>query len=410
MIYKKNIFVFLIFLVFLFVEFPAKNQQNFETIIGIVDGEVVTSYELSQRIKILLNSLNLEDNIDNRDKVREKVLQNLINDKLKILEANKLEIKIDKSELDGFVTNVFGIESGKIDDFKDYLSNVGIDHDIILEQAKAELLWKKIINAKFSSLIVVSEQEIKDEIEKYKNNVGMLQYNLSEIVVLRDNLSQNSALKKISEIKIMINNDASFESLASKFSDAPSSIKDGHLGWVFADQINKETQMVIEKTNINEVSNIIKFNNGYKIIKLHDKRKYGTNKNKNFDIINFSSESEDLGFTQLKNNLLNCDEDFSELNKNKSVKYTRIDRLELRDVSSDIQKELEEKKIGETTRIFEKNNKFFFFLICNISGDEVQEIDENIIDQKIYFKKVQQLSQTYLKRLNRNSNIKLLIN
>ena len=410
MIYKKNIFVFLIFLVFLFVEFPAKNQQNFETIIGIVDGEVVTSYELSQRIKILLNSLNLEDNIDNRDKVREKVLQNLINDKLKILEANKLEIKIDKSELDGFVTNVFGIESGKIDDFKDYLSNVGIDHDIILEQAKAELLWKKIINAKFSSLIVVSEQEIKDEIEKYKNNVGMLQYNLSEIVVLRDNLSQNSALKKISEIKIMINNDASFESLASKFSDAPSSIKDGHLGWVFADQINKETQMVIEKTNINEVSNIIKFNNGYKIIKLHDKRKYGTNKNKNFDIINFSSESEDQGFTELKNNLLNCDEDFSEINKNKSVKYTRIDRLELRDVSSDIQKELEEKKIGETTRIFEKNNKFFFFLICNISGDEVQEIDENIIDQKIYFKKVQQLSQTYLKRLNRNSNIKLLIN
>ena len=410
MIYKKNIFVFLIFLVFLFVKFSAKNQQNFETIIGIVDGEVVTSYELSQRIKILLNSLNLEDNIDNRDKVREKVLQNLINDKLKILEANKLEIKIDKSELDGFVTNVFGIESGKIDDFKDYLSNVGIDHDIILEQAKAELLWKKIINAKFSSLIVVSEQEIKDEIEKYKNNVGMLQYNLSEIVVLRDNLSQNSALKKISEIKIMINNDASFESLASKFSDAPSSIKDGHLGWVFADQINKETQMVIEKTNINEVSNIIKFNNGYKIIKLHDKRKYGTNKNKNFDIINFSSESEDLGFTQLKNNLLNCDEDFSEINKNKSVKYTRIDRLELRDVSSDIQKELEEKKIGETTKIFEKNNKFFFFLICNISGDEVQEIDENIIDQKIYFKKVQQLSQTYLKRLNRNSNIKLLIN
>ena len=410
MTYRKNIFVFLIFSIFLFIKFPAVNQQNFETIIGIVDGEVVTSYELSQRIKILLNSLNLEDNIENRDKVREKVLQNLINDKLKILEANKLEIKIDKSELDGFVTNVFGIESGKIDDFKNYLTSVGIDHDIILEQAKAELLWKKIINAKFSSLIVVSEQEIKEEKEKYKNNVGMLQYNFSEIVVLRDNLNQNSALKKISEIKIMINNNASFESLASKFSDAPSSIKDGHLGWVFAEQINKETQMVIEKININEVSDIIKFNNGYKIIKLHDKRKYGRNKNKRFDIINFSSESKDQGFVQLKNNLLNCDENFSEFTKSKSVKYTRIDQLVLKDVSSDIQKELAEKKIGETTRIFEKNNNFFFFLICKISGDEIREIDENIIDQKIYFKKVQQLSQTYLKRLNRNSNIKLLIN
>lgn len=410
MIYKINISVFLIFLIFLFVKFPAQDQQNFETIIGIVDGEVVTSYELSQRIKILLNTLNLEDNIENRDKVREKVLENLINDKLKILEAGKLEISVNESELDGFVTNVFGIESGKINDFKDYLTSIGIDHDIILEQAKAELLWKKIINARFSSLIVVSEQEIKDEKEKYRNNVGMLQYNFSEIVVLRDNISQNSALKKISEIKVMLDSNASFESLASKFSDAPSSIKDGYLGWVFADQINKETQMVIEKININEVSNIIKLNNGYKIIKLHDKRKYGRNTNKNFDIINFSSESKDQEFTLLKENLLNCDEDFSELTKNKSVKYARINRLVLEDVSSDIQKELDEKKIGETTRIFEKNNNFFFFLICKISGDEVQEIDENIIDQKLYFKKVQQLSQTYLKRLNRNSNIKLIIN
>ena len=43
-------------------------------------------------------------------------------------------------------------------------------------------------------------------------------------------------------------------------------------------------------------------------------------------------------------------------------------------------------------------------------GEDFQEIDENMIDNKLYYEKVQQLSKTYLKRLNRNSNIKILIN
>ena len=51
-------------------------------------------------------------------------------------------------------------------------------------------------------------------------NIGMLQYNFSEIVILADRENKKEAKKKISEIKIMLDNNASFESIAAKFSDA----------------------------------------------------------------------------------------------------------------------------------------------------------------------------------------------
>ena len=410
MIYKIKLILISIILICLFKTNQILSQQSFETIIGIVDGEAVTSYELSQRIKILLNTLKLEDTIENRDKVRSNVLQNLIDDKLKMIEAQKLEISVDDYELNNYVETIFGISSEKSEEFKQYLISVGIDHDILLEQAKAEILWKKIINARFSSLIVVSEDEIKKEKEKYKKNIGMLQYNFSEIVILADRENKKEAKKKISEIKIMLDNNASFESIAAKFSDAPSSLQNGNLGWVFADQINKGTKEILNKIEIDQVSKIIKIDNGYKIIKVHNKRKYGKNYAKKLDIINFSSKSLNDEFNIFKENVTNCDDNFKNYTNIDSIQLSKIEKLSLEDLSGEIQDEIADKKVGEKTKIFEKDNNFFFFIVCDISGDEFQEIDENMIDNKLYYEKVQQLSKTYLKRLNRNSNIKILIN
>ena len=410
MIYKIKIILISMILICFFKTNQILSQQNFETIIGVVDGEAVTSYELSQRIKILLNTLRLEDTIENRDKVRTKVLQNLIDDKLKMIEAQKLEISVDDYELNNYVETIFGISSEKSGEFKQYLLSIGIDHDILLEQAKAEILWKKLINARFSNLIVVSEDEIKKEKEKYKKNIGMLQYNFSEIVILADRENKKEAKKKISEIKIMLDNNASFESIAAKFSDAPSSLQNGNLGWVFADQINKGTKEILNKIEIDQVSKIIKIDNGYKIIKVHNKRKYGKNYAKKLDIINFSSKSLNDEFNMFKENVTNCDDNFKNYSNIDSIQLSKIEKLSLEDLSGEIQDEIADKKVGEKTKIFEKDNNFFFFIVCDISGEEFQEIDENMIDNKLYYEKVQQLSKTYLKRLNRNSNIKILIN
>ena len=51
----------------IFSVLPCKSEEKFEGLIASVDSEAITTYDLSQRIKLVLKSLKLEDNIKNRD-------------------------------------------------------------------------------------------------------------------------------------------------------------------------------------------------------------------------------------------------------------------------------------------------------------------------------------------------------
>ena len=59
------------------------SEEKYEGLIASVESEIVTTYDLSQRIKLALKSLNLDDTIVNRDTVRERVLELLILEKIK---------------------------------------------------------------------------------------------------------------------------------------------------------------------------------------------------------------------------------------------------------------------------------------------------------------------------------------
>ena len=70
----RTIFNSFIFLTLLFLFKITLAEQKFEGIIASVDSEAITTYDLSERIKLVLKSLKLEDNIKNRDSVRDRVL------------------------------------------------------------------------------------------------------------------------------------------------------------------------------------------------------------------------------------------------------------------------------------------------------------------------------------------------
>ena len=77
MIFKiKVVFYILLFIFFSFSNLSS--EEKYEGLIVSVDSEAITTYDLSERIKLVLKSLKLEDNIKNRDYVRDRVLELLI--------------------------------------------------------------------------------------------------------------------------------------------------------------------------------------------------------------------------------------------------------------------------------------------------------------------------------------------
>lgn len=406
MSYKKIEIFFKSFVFFLLFFSFLNSNDEFELLIGTVDEQAVTSYELNQRIKILINTLQLDDNIENRDKVRESALEKLIEDKLKISEAKKLEINIQDKEIESFLSQIFQFPVEKKNEFSKFLVQQGIDEDIVKEQAEAELLWNKIITQKFSGFISVSQLEIEEEKKLYEKNQGSIQYNFSEIIINKSD-NYKKSLKKIQQIKELLSQNTNFSSIASKFSNSPSSLQGGSMGWMFSSQIENGTRKELEKISKGQISEIINTRNNYKIIRLNDKRIYGEKNKKNYTIMNFSSTKDNINFINFMKNVTDCDQEFKNSEFSEGVDFDKIERIEIDDFSDHIQNDISKRNTGEKTKIFNSANKQFFFLVCNIFGGEIAQIDERQIENDIYNRKIRQLSRTHINKIKKIANINI---
>ena len=405
----KNRFRLILLLIFFIYSNNLKSQANFESLVGIVNSEAITTYELDQRIMLLLKTLQLEDTITNRDSVRKRAIDLYIEDKLKIIEASNLGMEVTEKERNNFISQVFGVsyEEDK-DRFEEFLKSENLDIDILLEGAEAEILWDKIKNQKFAPQITVSELEVKQEIDDLKSKIGEPQYNFSEIVVLKKNKSQIEAKKSIDKVRSLIEKNVPFESIAEKFSDSPSSIKGGRLGWTIESQISEDLRKIIENLEKGEISKIIPLSNGFKIVKLIDKKKIGESRKKTFDIINFSSNNLE-SLSKIRKSITSCNNNFEELTKDNEVRFDEIPEIKLIDLPIKTQNALANLNVNESSKILDVNNKLSFILVCKISGEINQEINESLVERQIFTKKINQISKTYLNKLKKQANIKLLV-
>ena len=112
----------IIFIHFFFFNNELKSLDKFEGLIVKVNSSILTTYDLSQRIKLALKALELEDNISNRDNVRERVLELLIIEKIKKSQAIKENIEHTENELIEFAAMLYNFPKNQFDDFKLFIT------------------------------------------------------------------------------------------------------------------------------------------------------------------------------------------------------------------------------------------------------------------------------------------------
>ena len=305
MIYKK-IIVFLksIFLIFIFYhygffKFQTKSIEKFEGLIVSVNSNVLTTYDLSERIKLALRALDLEDNISNRDNVREKVLELLIIEKIKKSEAVKENINYTEDELIDFASLLYNFPREKFDEFKLFINEENsIDVDILIEQLSSELMWKKLLQKKFSSKIIISQQEIEKILKDEKKKQGKYEYNFTEVFFEnKTNNDWSESKKKLKNFVSLLDQGISFNNLADKYGFGNEN-QDSELNWTIEDNLDIEVKKILTEMKEGDISKEIKVNDGYKIVKLNRKRIFGYEMLK-YSFIKISSfEIENLDFSK----------------------------------------------------------------------------------------------------------------
>ena len=232
-----------------------------------IENEIISSYELKNKINTLIVLSNKEVNQSNIDKLKKVAVNQLINLKMKKIELSKYNLEIDRNNINSYLNK---ISSGNIQEFKNKFEVNNLDYSIYLDEIKTQLTWQKLIFSLYKDKVVIEEKVINDDLEKsLKLNSTIKEYNLSEMDILLDN--NNDLSKKLSELNFQIQN-YGFEDTAKQLSGSYSAPDGGRLGWLSEKSLSKKILNIVNKLKINEISDPIISGNSLMLIKLNNVR------------------------------------------------------------------------------------------------------------------------------------------
>lgn len=263
---KRYFFLIFFFSYFLFLTNNLQsNIQN--SIILKVDKKIITSFDVKNKILSTLIIAGNDITQANIDQLKEQTLENLIYIKLKEIELERFDFKVNKQRVNKFINRVSGNNKEKLKN--DFISN-GLDFNLWVKEIETEFKWQQFIYSNYSNKIEIDENFIDIEIkERLKSRFNNKEVNLSEIEIFQNDEFSNSDLisRIFDEIKKY-----GFEDTALKFSVSSSSSEKGNLGWINIKTLSKKINNVLKNLKPGQISKPIIQTNSILFIKLNSER------------------------------------------------------------------------------------------------------------------------------------------
>ncbi len=263
---KKSINYLLFLLIFIVY---SKVYATKIEILAKINNQIITNIDLENRLNLAIEISNIPNEVKFRKQIRKQLLNLLIDENLKIQEAEKYGILISSAEVYSEISRLEERLKLPKDSLIKNFRKKNIPEIVIYNQIRGQLLWNKIIAYKIANNISISNKQIEEALQNFIKSSGEVDYNISEIFIsFTSNNLENSSEEKIYSIYNKVNS-SNFAILAQQFSDGALNINN----WYRESALNPEIIKVIKNLQIGDVSKPIKTNSGLHIYLLNDKRK-----------------------------------------------------------------------------------------------------------------------------------------
>ena len=266
-----NKIIFFLLLIF----FCLSNNLSAEKIIikAKVKNEIITNIDVEHEVNYL-KFLNPKLNELNKLRLNKLAVESLITEIIKKKELEKIfDFSEENKLVDRIEDNLIVAKQIKNKSkFKEILKSKNIKYKIIKDKLKVEAMWNQLIYDKYSSNLKINKIELRQKILiNLENKTKTFEYNLSEIMYT-DKINENhdSILIKIKKNLKEIG----FENTANIYSISNTSKNGGLIGWVNELQLSNKIRNQIKMLKIDQVSEPIKIQNGYLLIKINDKKEF----------------------------------------------------------------------------------------------------------------------------------------
>jgi peptidyl-prolyl cis-trans isomerase SurA len=250
-----------------------------ESVAAVVNDDIISSYDLMQRMRLLMVTSGLQPTQENLPQLEQEALRSLIDEHVQMQELRRVEkaqkitiISTDK-EVEEQIEDIAKGNNMTGAQLTQQLQAQGVGIDTWKAQIRADSSWQAWISGRYGSRLRIGDDQVKAFERRQAEAASKPQYQVSEVFIDAGRVggmevAENGAKQLITQIQ----QGAPFPAVARQFSASPTAANGGDAGWVSPGEMPPEVDAALEQLRPGQLSAPIPVRDGVYIIYLREKR------------------------------------------------------------------------------------------------------------------------------------------
>jgi peptidyl-prolyl cis-trans isomerase SurA len=259
---------------------PQRGQLG-ESIAAVVNDEVISSYDLRQRMLLLMVTSGVQPTDQNIAEIQKEALRTLVDEHLEMQEIRHvqekqkdLHLEPSAKEIDAEISDMAQQNNIKPEQLLTTLKAAGVSPETLREQLAAQMAWRHYMGGRFGSNIHIGDEQIAAAEARTQAAAQKSQYLVSEIFIDASRVGGlPQAEDGANQLEMQIKQGAPFQAVARQFSARATAANGGDEGWLTSGEIQpKALEDVLSAMRPGQLSAPIPTADGVFILLLRDKR------------------------------------------------------------------------------------------------------------------------------------------
>ncbi len=242
-----------------------------------VKTQIITASEVEETARPLLMKLHKKGESVNVEMVHKKVLDELILRLLREQQAAQMGVGVEERDLDAIMTQVEQNNRLPPGTLPEALAKQGIDLGQYRLSLREQLMKSRLINKVIRPLVSVSAAEIQALYQASRGVDAPQEVRLGQILLAVDPSASIVRIEEKAKLANMLlqklRSGTTLASLAGQYSDDPSGLEGGEIGWFKRGELLPEMEEAVFGQNPGYVADPVRTSQGFHILVLLEKRK-----------------------------------------------------------------------------------------------------------------------------------------
>jgi peptidyl-prolyl cis-trans isomerase SurA len=148
-----------------------------QVVVVVVNGEPITALDIEQRAKLAQISTQ-------KTPPRQEIIDELINEKLKVKEAKRWGLEVTNSEVDQAYGQMASRMRMTADQLTNQLGSKGVNPATLKHRIRADIAWPQLVRGRFQTAMQPAEKDILQKMESKSDDTVGYDYTLRPVLFL----------------------------------------------------------------------------------------------------------------------------------------------------------------------------------------------------------------------------------